>query len=61
MSKIEKEMKEINRILIVLTVNSKECQTVPSDYLPGGIMNVKLSKCSPTLEQNKVTKGRLRN
>ena len=60
-SKIEKEMKEIDRVPIVLTSDSKEQETTSSDYLPGRVMNVILSKCSPIFQQNNVTKGRLGN
>ena len=60
-SKIEKEMKEIDRAPIVLTSDGKEWETTSSDYLPGGVMNVILSKCSLIFQQNNVTKGRLGN
>ena len=49
-SKIEKEMKEIDRVPIVLISDSKEQETTSSDYLPGGVMNMILSKYSPIFQ-----------
>ena len=41
--------------------DSKEWATTPKDYLPGGLMSVFGSKCSPIMQQKKIKVGRLGN
>ena len=60
-SKIEQEISQIDRSPTIITADSHQWETTPKDYLPGGIMNIILSKCYPILNKSKITKGRLGN
>ena len=60
-SKIEQEMSKIDRAPTIITANSNKWETAPKDYLPGRMPNITLSRCCPTLNKNKITKGRLGN
>ena len=60
-SKLEQEMNAIDRAPAIITINSKEQETTPNNYFPGGITNIALYRCFPPLEKNKITKGRLGN
>ena len=46
---------------MIVTADSNEWETTPSDYLPGGACSIFLSKCSPLVDRKKVVKGRLGN
>ena len=60
-SKIEQEIRYIERAPIIITADSKESETIPADYLPEGLLNVILSKYSSFIQRNKIAKGRLGN
>ena len=48
-SRIEREMRQINRGNKIIVADSKEQNVISSDYLPGGIMNVISNTCRPIL------------
>ena len=54
-------MRGIDREAAIFVADSKEWETTPSDYLPGGVMSVIFSKCSPLINKKKITKGQLGN
>ena len=60
-SRLERQMKSIDRENSIFVADSKEWTTTDRDYLPGGIMSVFFSKCSPLINRKKVVKGRLGN
>ena len=60
-SKFERNMRAIDRESVIFTADSKEWDVTPTDYLPGGICSVFLSKCSPLIDSKRVVKGRLGN
>ena len=60
-SKLESNVREIDRESVILTADSNEWEVSPSDYLPGGICNIFLSKVSPLGDPKRVVKGRLGN
>ena len=60
-SKIEQQIREIDREASIIIADSNEWDTTPSDYLPGGLLNIFLSKSSPLVNMNHIVKGRLGN
>jgi hypothetical protein len=60
-SRIEKKMRSIDRENCTFTADSQEWKMTNSDYLPGGVMSVFFSKCSPLIDRKKVKIGRLGN
>ena len=60
-SKIEQEIYRIDRAPTIITADSNQWETTPKDYLPGGIMNIILSRYHPILNNKQITKGRLGN
>jgi len=60
-SKLESNVREIDRESVILTADSNEWEVSPSDYLPGGICNIFLSKVSLLVDPKRVVKGRLGN
>ena len=45
----------------IIMANSKEQAITPKDYLPGRLMSVFFSKCSPLIQQKNIKIGRLGN
>ena len=60
-SRLERQMKSIDRENSIFVADSKEWTTTDRDYLPGGIMSIFFSKCSSLINRKKVVKGRLGN
>ena len=58
---MERNMRSIDREATIFVANSKEWETTPSDYLPGGVMSVIFRKCSPLINKKKITKAWLGN
>ena len=60
-SKIEYNVKTIDRESVIVTVDSNEWEVSNSDYLPGGVCSIFFSECSSFIEQKRIVKGRLGN
>ena len=60
-SRMERQMKEVDREHNIVVADSREWETTPGDYLPGGVMSVILSRCCPLINKKEITKGRLGN
>jgi len=60
-SRMERNMRGIDREAAIFVADSKEWETTPSDYLPGGVMSVIFSKYSPLVNKKKIIKGWLEN
>ena len=58
---MEREMRKIDHEFKIIMSDSKEWNTTPSDYLPGGLMSVFFSKCSSLIQQKNAKIGRLGN
>ena len=58
---MEYHIREVNRGATIITADSREWETTSLDYLPGGLVNIFLSKCSSLVDNKKVVKGRLGN
>ena len=41
--------------------DSQQHYVTNNNYLLGGLLNIIFNKCTPIIEQNKITKGRLGN
>ena len=61
MSRIERIMKQIHQIVKIVINDSKQYYVTRNNYLLGGLLNIIFNKCSPIIQQQKITKGRLGN
>jgi len=58
---MEYHIREVNKEATIITEDSGEWETTSLDYLPGGLVNIFLTKCSSLVDNKKVVKSCLGN